>query len=182
LLTTRPFLLFGPLLRDLLGVITARARYGSIPGLLIIGLALLTWTLLEWTVHRAMHWQTRCQMLSRFQDRAHLRHHRAPHDLPHAVLKLSASIPLAGVCFLAAWLGWRDLDRTFYFQAGLLAGYLWYESVHLLAHWQRCPLRLRSLRRYHRQHHFDTSTRTYGVTSPFWDWVFGTLPTGTSSQ
>jgi len=34
----------------------------------------------------------------------------------------------------------------------------------------------RYLGRYHQRHHDDDWTRTFGVTSPLWDWVFGTLP------
>lgn len=176
-LTARPFLVYGPLLVVLLTVVAERGRLGVVPGLCVVATALLAWTLVEWTVHRAMHWQTRSQVVSRFQQQAHLRHHHAPHDLPHAVLRLSGSLPLAGVFFAVALLGFGDLDRALLFQAGLLVGYLGYESVHLLSH-GHCRLPgLWGLCRYHLRHHFETPSRTYGVTSPLWDWLFGTLPT-----
>jgi sterol desaturase/sphingolipid hydroxylase (fatty acid hydroxylase superfamily) len=177
LLTARPFLVFVPILGGLLAVVVGRGRAAVAPGLLVTATGLLAWTLVEWAVHRAMHWRTRSAVVSRFQQQAHLRHHAAPHDLPHSVLRLSGSIPLAGVFFTAALLGFRDLERAMLFQAGLLAGYLWYESVHLLSHSHRHPPGLGALCRYHLRHHFETPTRTYGVTSPLWDWLFSTLPT-----
>jgi sterol desaturase/sphingolipid hydroxylase (fatty acid hydroxylase superfamily) len=176
LLTARPFGVFVPLLAGILAVVQWPGRIAVAPGLALAATGLLAWTLMEWTVHRAMHWRTRSPLISRFQQRAHLRHHGAPQDLPHAVLRLSGSVPLAGVCFTAALLGFRDLDRALLFQAGLLAGYLWYEAVHLLSH-SHCRLPgLGKLGRYHLRHHYETATRTYGVTSPIWDWLFGTLP------
>ena len=176
LLIARPFLVFLPTVAVMLAVAAYRSRVTFAPGLLLSASALLVWTLVEWAIHRAMHWQTRSQLCFRLQQYAHLRHHRAPHDLPHAVLRLSGSIPLCGIFFAAALIGFRDLDRALLFHAGLLAGYLWYESVHLLSHSYRHLPGLGALRRYHLRHHFENSTRIYGVTSPLWDWMFNTLP------
>ena len=35
---------------------------------------------------------------------------------------------------------------------------------------------MRSLMKYHALHHYQDDHRTFGVTSPLWDWAFGTLP------
>lgn len=41
-----------------------------------------------------------------------------------------------------------------------------------------CLLRLppfyATLKKYHLEHHFADYNNGFGVTSPFWDWVFGT--------
>ena len=176
LLTARPFLVFIPTMGVVLAVIVYRGRVAFAPGLLLAATALLVWTLVEWAMHRAMHWRTCSKLLCRFQQHAHLRHHRAPHDRPHSVLRLSGSIPLSGLFFAAALIGFRDLDRAMLFHTGLLVGYLWYESVHLLSHSHRCLSGLWAPCRYHLRHHFENPTRIYGVTSPLWDWIFGTLP------
>ncbi|MCK6457046.1 MAG: sterol desaturase family protein, partial [Phycisphaerae bacterium] len=60
--------------------------------------------------------------------------------------------------------------------AGLLLGYVAYEFVHLSSHAGRRWGPLRALDRYHMRHHFENANRTFGVTTPLWDWVFGTLP------
>ena len=68
------------------------------------------------------------------------------------------------------------------FSAGLLTGYVWYEFVHLAEHgaW-RLPM-LRRLTRHHAWHHFKDWERAFGVTTPLWDWVFGTLPQSRASK
>ncbi len=91
-------------------------------------------------------------------------------------MKLSGSLPMAAILFLLALAAFRSLDATLGFHAGLLSGYILYEFLHLgaHAHW-RVP-GLRYMHRQHLMHHFGDSQRTFGVTSPLWDWVFGTLP------
>jgi hypothetical protein len=59
---------------------------------------------------------------------------------------------------------------------GLLIGYLGYEFVHLCAHGRGTPGAIRFIQRYHLRHHFDRMDRGFGVTTPLWDWLFGTLP------
>ena len=64
----------------------------------------------------------------------------------------------------------------FAFAAGLVAMYVAYEVVHRRAHthgprgWYS-----RWVRHHHFTHHFQTPKKNHGVTSPLWDWVFGTL-------
>ncbi len=117
--------------------------------------------------------------MARIQDSAHLRHHREPDDWAHSVLKLSSSIPLALLLFGMAYICWGDFHRALLFHAGLLSGYIFYELIHLLDHLPlRVPL-IGPLLRYHARHHFGDVRRTYGVTPPLWDWVFGTLPQST---
>jgi sterol desaturase/sphingolipid hydroxylase (fatty acid hydroxylase superfamily) len=56
-------------------------------------------------------------------------------------------------------------------------GYLIYDITHYATH--HFPMRgkvLKFLKRYHMQHHYKTPDQRFGVSSPLWDWVFGTLP------
>ena len=34
----------------------------------------------------------------------------------------------------------------------------------------------RYLKRHHMLHHYKTPDQRFGVSSPLWDWVYGTLP------
>ena len=34
----------------------------------------------------------------------------------------------------------------------------------------------RYLKRHHVMHHYKTPNARFGVSTPFWDWVYGTLP------
>ena len=77
LLRSRPFLVYPAVIAALLLLVVVRGSIGWGAGLLLAATGLLVWTLIEWVLHRAMHASPRWPGLSRFQDQAHLRHHRA---------------------------------------------------------------------------------------------------------
>ena len=101
---------------------------------------------------------------------------REPDDLEHSVARLRASLPLAALTLGIAGLALGDWQRAVVTQCGLLTGYLFYEFVHLTAHANRRVPGLGYVHRYHHRHHGERSDRCYGVTSPLWDWLLGTLP------
>lgn len=176
LLRSRPFLVYPAVIMVMVVLVADRRQIEWAVGLTLFCGGLTVWTLIEWCLHRAMHVDTGRPAVARFQELAHLCHHRAPHDLEHSVVSLRASVPL-GMLFLALWLAmFRDVDRAMLLHVGVLTGYLGYEFIHLADHgaW-RIPV-LRRLARYHARHHHQDWNRTFGVTSPLWDWVFRSLP------
>ena len=190
LLRNRAFLVFGPAVgAGVAWLIVAgggnheAASWGTLAKLL--GLALigvLIWTLMEWVLHRLMHVDTGVALVERIQDSAHLRHHREPADLEHSVARLRFTIPAAGLLLLLARLACGGWPEAVAVMIGLLGGYMWYEFVHLCSHAKSRVPGLAQVIRHHQKHHFVSSRRAYGVTSPLWDWVFGTMPRATVPQ
>ena len=142
-----------------------------IPHLVAFTLGALGWTLAEYVLHRfdghGMKGRTAF-------SREHLQHHADPaYFAPvHLKARLAALVlgSLAAVLSLA--IGPIGLSAT----AGFTGGWLAYEWLHRRLH-THGPLNAygRWARRHHFHHHFNDPKANHGVTSPVWDWVFGTL-------
>lgn len=176
LLRSRPFLVFPPMQAFLLLWILPGHDLHWLTLPLVPAAGLFAWSFIEWILHRAAHLSVKNSAVSRFQQQAHMRHHRHPHDVERSVVKLRGSVPLAAFLFALSCVGFAHTGAAVLFHSGLVLGYLSYETVHLASHanW-RFP-GLNYLTDYHRRHHFGSWGTTFGVTSPLWDWVFGTLP------
>ena len=57
---------------------------------------------------------------------------------------------------------------------GGIFGYVCYDLTHYFLHHQDLPLWYKELKKYHLAHHFLDYELGFGVTSKFWDSVFGT--------
>lgn len=150
---------FGPLLVVALAW-SARAGEAAwvAPGLLL-------WTILEYLMHRfAFHGFA-----------PHYDHHAEPTQENYLLAPLWLSVSMAAALWLVLSLATRSVNRATAVMAGVIAGYLLYEAVHLRLHRlvPGGPV-LRALRRYHFYHHFADDRVCYGVTSPLWDVVLGT--------
>jgi sterol desaturase/sphingolipid hydroxylase (fatty acid hydroxylase superfamily) len=145
--------------------------------LAVFGAGIASWTLLEYWLHRfVFHFQPDNGWGRRLHFIIHGVHHDYPHDPMRLVMPPSVSIPLAVLFFL----GYRAAlgpDWSLPAFAGLILGYLSYDMTHFHLHHHRAKNRVSLLlRRYHYRHHFQQTDRGYGVTSPLWDKVFGTVP------
>ncbi|MCS7161780.1 MAG: sterol desaturase family protein [Bacteroidia bacterium] len=133
------------------------------------------WTLVEYLLHRFGFHEPPGKTTAQKYD-IHWIHHRLPHDPTHIVTGLGLSLPLAAAFFGLFWLigGGNPLIGAAY--AGLGVGYLWYEFLHGLIHASPTPpwKFLRGLWRHHYWHHFRNPEKYYGVTTRWWDYLFGT--------
>lgn len=66
---------------------------------------------------------------------------------------------------------------------GCIFGYVCYDLTHYFLHHHKVPSLFQSTKTYHLQHHFMDYQNGFGVTSRFWDVVFGSkLPDGPSKS
>jgi 4-hydroxysphinganine ceramide fatty acyl 2-hydroxylase len=134
---------------------------------LLFALGLLAWTVIEYLLHRfafhgfAPHWQ----------------HHADPTDPVWIVAPLSLSVSASAVLLAAFSFATGSWAAGGTILAGVVAGYLAYELIHLRVHSTSAggPI-LRALRKHHYYHHFANDHVCYGVTSPLWDWILRSVP------
>lgn len=147
----------------------------NIVGLLLFGL--LTWTLTEYLLHRfVFHYEPTTTIGKRLHFLMHGVHHDYPNDSLRLVMPPVISVPLA-LLFYALFhflLGATYLPPFF---AGFIVGYLCYDMIHYATHhatMKTTPLGL-WLKQHHMRHHYQADTLYYGVSTPLWDYVFGTM-------
>lgn len=133
-------------------------------------------TLIEYLVHRYFyHMGTGSPRKARMQYVFHGVHHDHPRDKKRLALP-----PVMSVVLAVAFIGLFRLtmgDHGFAFGGGFLTGYATYLLAHYSIHVYNPPKNfLRVIWKHHNLHHFVGDSGAFGVSSPFWDHVFGTMP------
>jgi sterol desaturase/sphingolipid hydroxylase (fatty acid hydroxylase superfamily) len=127
----------------------------------------VAWTLFEYIVHRALY--HRVSFLQYYHD--------AHHANPRAYLGSPPGIG-TGLIFLVAFLPTSVFAPILAngLTVGMLVGYTAYQLVHHACHFAapRSSGYLQRLRLHHAVHHYHPEAGNFGVTTPFWDWAFGT--------
>jgi sterol desaturase/sphingolipid hydroxylase (fatty acid hydroxylase superfamily) len=135
-------------------------------------LGVLTWTLLEYLIHRWMGHDRRFRK-SPFGVE-HVRHHiEGDYFAPTWKKLIIAAIAIAILCVPAIAIAGTGPGVAYVL--GLIGFYGVYEVIHRLDHTHAGigPYG-RWSRRHHFHHHFVDARVNHGVTSPLWDLVFGT--------
>jgi sterol desaturase/sphingolipid hydroxylase (fatty acid hydroxylase superfamily) len=135
----------------------------------------LLWTLLEYGLHRYLFHMTAHSPRARLRAfLMHGYHHEFPDDPMRLVAPPLMSWPIAAVIALLYLLVLGPQHALSLF-AGTTAGYIAYDWIHYYTHHFRPRRGLgKWLRDYHMLHHFDDGGGRFGISSPLWDWVFGT--------
>lgn len=132
-------------------------------------------TLVEYLMHRFLyHPQT--QKMEEFSHKVHGVHHDYPKDKKRLAMPPILALILATFFFIIyrAIMG----DYVFGFLAGFLMGYTGYLAIHYSVHIFKVPDNfLKILWHHHAIHHYRQPERAFGVSSPLWDYIFGTMPT-----
>ena len=134
----------------------------------------LTFTWVEYLVHRhVFHLETYNQWRTNFQYMVHGVHHEYPKDKDRLAMPPLLSITIATILLvlLKLVLG----DYVFAFLPGFLVGYAGYLLVHYMVHVYAPPKNIfKALWRNHSIHHYKEGDILFGVSSPLWDYVYGT--------
>jgi sterol desaturase/sphingolipid hydroxylase (fatty acid hydroxylase superfamily) len=135
----------------------------------------LGWTLLEYLLHRfSFHLVPWSRRSVAYVYMIHGVHHAFDEDRGRWVMPPVVSLPVSAALYVLLRLAIGDLHGPVL--AGSIAAYLWYDLLHYSIH--RGPMRwkaLNALRKHHLQHHYATPDSKFGVSTVFWDRVFGTL-------
>lgn len=157
----------------------AGGGWAYLPEAFLIGLGV--WTFVEYNIHRFFfHFCPRTPAQERIVFLFHGVHHAQPRLKTRLVMPPVVSLPMGAVIFLFFYLiVGRLLGLPHWvgpLVAGLSVGYLAYDLTHYATH--HFPMRkgyAKYLKRHHMLHHYKTPDKRFGVTSPFWDWVYGTM-------
>jgi 4-hydroxysphinganine ceramide fatty acyl 2-hydroxylase len=135
----------------------------------------MLWTLVEYLLHRYIfHFITDSAIVKRFHYTVHGVHHEYPLDTERLVMPPVPSIFIAASFFglFYAMMG----TYVYAFLPGFIIGYLLYASIHYAIHAYKPPKALNYWWRHHHLHHFKYPDKAFGVSTPLWDVIFGTMP------
>ena len=171
-----PLLIFGGIAALLIyyGIIEKGFKIPLMGLLFFAGLFLFS--LVEYLMHRYLyHIPATTEGRKKISYTMHGVHHDYPKDKSRLAMPPVLSLIIAGLLFVI----YRAIldDLVFGFLAGFLVGYAAYLGIHYSIHAFKAPKNfLKILWHHHSIHHYRESDRAFGVSSPFWDVVFGTMP------
>jgi dihydroceramide fatty acyl 2-hydroxylase len=170
-----PILIYAPVIVLMAVLAIGRDGWWDTAGLMLVGYGL--WTLFEYWLHRLVfHFEPEHGIGAKLHWMIHGVHHDHPNDPLRLVMPPAASIPLAVLVVGALFLVFGSLHAPAVV-AGFLGGYLIYDEIHYALHHHTPKSRLgKKLRELHMRHHFQDDDRGFGISAPYWDVVFRTVP------
>ncbi len=147
---------------------------GVVPLLFFVGL--LSFTLLEYIMHRFIfHLNPKNEKQEKFTYTVHGVHHDYPKDKDRLAMPMPLSLTICiGFFFLfKLFMG----INVFGFLPGFFMGYAIYLGIHYMIHAFQPPKNFwKIFWVHHGIHHYKNPRNAFGVSSPFWDVIFGTMP------
>jgi sterol desaturase/sphingolipid hydroxylase (fatty acid hydroxylase superfamily) len=137
---------------------------------------LLLFTFVEYHVHKGVyHMEPTTERKAKIQYTMHGIHHDYPKDKQRLAMPPAMSVLIATILLVIfrVILG----KFAFAFLAGFLVGYAMYLIVHYMVHIFRPPNNIiKALWVNHSIHHYSPEEVMFGVSSPLWDYIYGTTP------
>lgn len=145
-----------------------------ITGLFFTGL--FSWTFAEYMMHRFLYHKLKDATYNTgIQYLFHGIHHRHPHDKSRLILPPIPSLIMGFIFFCIFYLLMNKY--AFIFLPGFAIGYSIYMTIHYATHILPPPNNVfKYIWTHHNIHHYQQHDKAFGVTTPFWDYIFGTMP------
>ncbi len=151
-------------------------QYAWFVGVGLFFAGFLAFTLVEYLMHKYFfHMEPNTPVKDKLQYSVHGVHHDYPKDKDRLAMPPFVSAAYAAIIYLVFNLIMGDL--SLYFVPGFLFGYAAYLGVHYIVHAYQPPKNLfKVLWVNHAIHHYKDPDVAFGVSTPLWDYVFGTMP------
>ncbi|MDL5046398.1 sterol desaturase family protein [Oscillatoria amoena NRMC-F 0135] len=142
---------------------------------LLFFLGWLAFSWVEYMVHRyVFHMATYTKWREKFQYTMHGVHHEFPKDKDRLAMPPLLSVALGTILLLLFRLVMGDF--VFAFLPGFMVGYACYLGVHYMVHAYQPPKNFfKALWVNHGVHHYKNGEIVFGVSSPLWDYIYGTM-------
>ncbi len=145
-----------------------------LPIILLLIAGVFIWSLTEYLMHRFLfHYHPTSAFGQRIHFIFHGVHHDYPNDAKRLVMAPAVSVPLAVLYYFLFRFILGEANVAPFF-SGFVLGYLFYDMTHYAIHhfsfkngiWMKIKM-------HHMIHHYKDDDHGYGVSSKFWDIIFG---------
>ncbi|MCF8277896.1 MAG: sterol desaturase family protein [Flavobacteriales bacterium] len=135
------------------------------------------WTLMEYCIHRFFfHKEFTTEIGKKIHYIAHGIHHDFPNDSLRLVMPPAINLSLAFLFYWSFYGLIQDKGLTAGFFAGFVFGYMVYDLMHFASHFFNFKNRwFQQIKRSHLLHHYREPNSGFGLSTIFWDRVFGTM-------
>lgn len=163
-----------PVIVLLLYYSAATLQFSAARIILLFACGIFFWTFFEYIMHRfVFHWTSENPRIQRLSYVLHGNHHEFPRDKQRLFMPPVPSVIVASMVFGLQYLVISHNAMALF--PGFIFGYLIYGSMHYAIHAWRPPFKwMKPIWRNHHLHHYKTEDKGFGVSSHFWDKVFGT--------
>ena len=171
-----PLVLFGVISAGLMIYGFQHGYINAINGPLLFLAGFFAFTLIEYIMHRfVFHLQPKTEKQEKFAYTVHGVHHDYPKDKDRLAMPPPLSLILSTLFFGFYYVIMGNM--VFGFLPGFLMGYASYLWVHYMVHAFKPPKNFfKVLWVHHGIHHYKDPHNAFGVSSPFWDVIFRTMP------
>lgn len=145
-------------------------------GIPVLLAGLFVFTFVEYMMHKHFfHMEPNTPIKDKLQYTVHGVHHDYPKDKDRLAMPPFVSAAYAAIFYLVFRLTMGDY--ALYFLPGFLTGYAAYLGVHFIVHAYNPPKNMfKALWVNHAIHHYKDPDVSFGVSSPLWDILLGTMP------